>query len=108
MNAKEFVACWKREKDSLLKVFQGDAGSSEVAAQIASMNLTAEQLAAMPTVVDAILTDTFYSLLLGLDGAASIGGVQQQYRLHDEDGNLVSEPGDIEGEAWEQFHGESP
>ncbi|KWT68142.1 hypothetical protein APV28_3336 [Comamonas testosteroni] len=45
-----------------------------------------------------------YTLLLGLDGAASIGGEQQTYTLHDEDGNLISDGGELEAAAWEAFH----
>jgi len=51
-----------------------------------------------------MLTDVFYSILLGLDGAANIGGIQQQYKIYDENNNLIS--GDFEGAAYEIFHGE--
>lgn len=33
-----------------------------------------------------MLTDKLHTLLLGLDGAASIGGTQRPYRILDEDG----------------------
>jgi len=61
----------------------------------------------MNEIVGDILTDTFYTLLLGLDGEASIGGVQSSYKIHDKNGNEISSAGDIEAEAWEQFHGET-
>jgi len=58
MNAQEFVAAWKREKDTLL---------------------------------------------LGLDGEANIGGVQMEYRIHDDQGHAISSCAEIEAEAWAQF-----
>jgi hypothetical protein len=75
--------------------------------RIASMKLTPEQAAIMRTLVDDILTDSIYTFLLGLDGAANIGGIQQVYQIRDEQGNLIAEPGDLETEAWEQFHGDT-
>ena len=54
----------------------------------------------------SIETDAFYTLLLGLDGAASIGDVQQMYQIRDEKGNPILDSGDLEVEAWEQFHGD--
>jgi hypothetical protein len=50
-----------------------------------------------------VLTDTFYTLLLGLDGSASIGGIQQTYKIYGEDGKLISDCGEIEAEAAEAF-----
>ncbi|MBI1891266.1 MAG: hypothetical protein HYS18_11500 [Burkholderiales bacterium] len=105
MNAEEFVESWRREKEILLRSFMSESGSSFVAAKIRSMDLSEDQLAEMRSVLDAALTDTMYTLLLGLDGAASIGDIQQTYKILDEDGRLISESGDIESEAWRQFHG---
>jgi hypothetical protein len=102
MNAEEFVACWKREKEALLRDFL-DEKTTAVAIQIAELNLTPEQFHQLTRVLDAVLTDTMYTLLLGLDGSASIGDVQQTYRIRGEDGQLISDCGDIEAEAGRQF-----
>lgn len=104
MNAKEFVASWKREKDRMLQEYC-ERMESGVSVQIASLNVSDDQRVIMRGIVDSILTDVFYSLLLGLDGEANIGGHQETYRIYDEDGNLISECGEIEAEAYEQFHG---
>ena len=104
MNAKQFVANWLLEKNTLLREFTDPDGDVEVARDIQSMNLPPEQLQVMNSVVDKILTDTFYTLLLGLDGSASIDDAQEAYRILDEDGNLVSDCGDLESEAYEHFH----
>jgi hypothetical protein len=79
-----------------------DSGSS-VAQEIASLNLSDEQKASMRRVVGGMLTDVFYTFLLALDGAASLGGEQVLYKLYDEDGNELT--GELEGLAWERFHG---
>ena len=104
MNAKQFVANWLLEKNTLLREFTDPDGDVEVARDIQSMNLPPEQLQVMNSVVDKIPTDTFYTLLLGLDGSASIDDAQEAYRILDEDGNLVSDCGDLESEAYEHFH----
>ena len=60
----------------------------------------------MKRIVAGILTDVFYSVLLGLDGAASISGEQLLYRLYDEEGNELL--GELEGLAYERFHEYDP
>ncbi len=106
MDAHEFVVCWKREKETLLRAFQDSSTESKVSSAIASLNLSQEHLITMNEILDTVLTDTFYSLLLGLDGEASIGGVQETYKIYDEQDRLISNCGEIEAAAWEQFYGE--
>ena len=53
------------------------------------------------------MDDTLYSILLGLDGSASIGDSQESFKIFDEDNNLISEGGDLEGLAYEYFHGDN-
>ena len=106
MNATEFVKNWKIEKESLLDIYTSRKEETSVSSMIEEMGLTSEQNELLNSVIDNVLTDVFYSLLLGLDGSARIGEIQHSFKLYDEDGNLISECGDIEAEAWEQFHGE--
>jgi hypothetical protein len=105
MNAEEFVANWKREKETLLQTFLDEKGESLVASKIDAMRLTDIQKIELKAVLESVLTDTMYTLLLGLDGSASIGAKQHSYKILDEDGNLISGCEDIESEAWKQFHG---
>ena len=53
--------------------------------------------------LNLVLTDTFYTLLLGLDGASSIGGVQHSYRVLDKDGVLICGDSRVETEAYAQL-----
>ncbi|WFC40551.1 hypothetical protein [Pseudoxanthomonas sp. SE1] len=99
MDAKQFVANWKAEKDHFLQ-YVNEPGSL-AAKQLSALHLSEFQARQFPQLLDTILTDVMYTLLLGLDGCASIGGDQQAYSIRDEDGNVIS---DIETEAYEQFH----
>ncbi|MGP2656047.1 hypothetical protein ACOJTA_03310 [Malaciobacter sp. WC5094] len=105
MNVKEFVNCWKKEKDNCLKIYTNDVNNdSLVASKISKMNLNLEQKLVLNEVLNDILNDTFYTFLLGLDGAASIGGqMQEAFKIYDEKGNLVAGIGELEIEAYEQF-----
>ncbi len=105
MDAREFVARWKREKESYLAFVQ--SGDGLAGKQFAALGLPPDQQAQLWAALDTALTDVFYTLLLGLDGCAQIGGVQETFRIHDEAGNVISESGDLETEAYEQFQAEA-
>lgn len=70
------------------------------------MNLNEVQVEQLKNIISNLLTDTFYTILLGLDGSASIGGSQQSFKIYDEEEQLISESGDLESYAYEYFHGE--
>ncbi|MGV0978019.1 hypothetical protein [Empedobacter falsenii] len=101
MKPKEFVENFKLEKDSLFREFINNESQSEVQKLIQSMKLNNEQSEIMKQIINSTLRDTFYTILLGLDGCASIGNNQELYEIKDENGNLIS--GEIEGYAYEYF-----
>jgi len=102
MDAQAFVAGWKHEKTSYIQMLKhGDLQASQ---QVAALNLTPTQTEQLWSLLDTVLTDTMYTLLLGLDGAANIGGVQQNFQLIAESGKVVSTNGELEAEAFAQFH----
>ena len=105
MNARDFVTAWRLEKECLMTAFTGSDSTNLVAEQIRALHLSDAQTQQLTTVIDGLLTDTLYTLLLGLDGSTSIGGAQQTYRIYGEDGELISASGKIEAEAYEAFHG---
>jgi hypothetical protein len=102
MSTEEFVKAFYTEKQNFLKVYLSENSETEVGELIKSLNLTEQQNEIMKKVLDSSFTDIFYSILLGLDGCASIGGIQEMYDLKDENGNQLS--GEIEGYAYEYFH----
>lgn len=105
MNAEEFVKAFYTEKQDLLKEYLSKNAETEVGQLIKSLNLTSEQSLIMKNLMNTALTDVFYTIFLGLDGCASIGGVQEDYELKDENGNPLS--GDIEGYAYDYFQEEN-
>jgi len=102
MDAKEFVANWDALRAELLAALTAPEAASEVAAKVQTMGLSAEQSVQMQGVLDAVVKDTMYALLLGLDGEASIGDSQQAFTITDEDGTVIQ---GIEEAAWECFRG---
>jgi hypothetical protein len=104
MNAEEFVASWRREKDNLLAQFTDPASESAAARLLHRLPLNQDQRQLLAQGLDAVLTDTFYTLLMGLDGAASIGGVQESFQLVTGSGSAVAAPGELEASAWKHFH----
>lgn len=105
MTSEEFVQCFRSEKDDLLRAYFDSLSGSVIATRITELARTPEQLSAMREILDIALTDTFYTILLGLDGCASLGGVQQNYHIRDENGDVVcTGDGTIEGLAYASFH----
>lgn len=103
MNAKEFVELFYTEKNNILKLYFDNPQNTEVGLKIDNLDLTTEQMEKMKSIIDTVLTDAMYTILLGLDGEASIGNVQQIYKIYDEDGYEISNSGEIEQYAYEYF-----
>lgn len=104
MTTEEFVKAFYTEKQDFLKEYLSENSQTEVRQLIKSLNLTEQQNKIMEKVLDSSFTDIFYTILLGLDGCASIGGIQEMYDLKDENGNQLSGEGEIEGYAYQYFH----
>ncbi len=106
MTGKEFVKHCFDEKEFILKqYFSGNSESSvgELLSELIRSGADREQLRKL---VDTVMTDSIYTILLGLDGAASLGGEQVTYKLYDEDGSLLNECGELEESAYEFFIGD--
>ncbi|SDY11883.1 hypothetical protein SAMN05444411_1296 [Lutibacter oricola] len=102
MKTEELVKAFYTEKQDLLKEYLSENPETEVGQLIKSLKLTKEQSVVIEKIMNSTLTDVFYTILLGLDGCASIGGIQEMYELKDENGNQLN--GEIEGYAYEYFH----
>ncbi|MFY7845432.1 hypothetical protein [Chryseobacterium gambrini] len=108
MTTEEFVKNFHQEKENILNsCFDRESEyRTLVSVKIEQLNLDFEQTEKFKEVISDLLTDTFYTILLGLDGSASIGNSQQSFKIYDEENNLISEEGDLEGFAYKYFHGE--
>lgn len=104
MNAKEFVELFYTEKNNMLKMYLSNLKDTKVGLNIGNLGLTTEQMEKMQSIIDTVLTDAMYTILLGLDGEAAIGNVQQTYKLYDENGCEITNCGEIEQYAYEYFH----
>lgn len=104
MNAKEFVELFYTEKNNMLKMYFSNLKDTEVGLKISNLRLTTEQMEKMQSIIVTVLTDAIYTILLGLDGEAAIGNVQQTYKVYDENGCVISNCGEIEQYAYEYFH----
>ena len=102
MTPKNFVDGFYKEKQSLLKAYFDNEEYTEVGNLIKTLDLKDDKEKTLRKVLDSALTDALYTVLLGLDGAASIGDKQETYKLFDEDGNELT-GGEIEMHAWKYF-----
>jgi hypothetical protein len=96
MTTEEFVKNFYLEKQNILNL--------NFETKIEELNLDEIQTEKLKKIISNILTDTFYSILLGLDGSASIGDSQEGFKIYDEEDKLISEGGDLESHAYEYFH----
>lgn len=108
MDADEFARICRAEKDSLVRTYFDAESETAVGSQIRSLALSDSQLATLRNIIDGALTDAYYTLLLALDGAASLDGNQQDYDLRDETGSRISGAGELEAAAYEHFHEDQP
>lgn len=104
MKVKEFVELFYTEKNDMVKMYFNNLKDTEVGLEIDSLGLTAEQMRKMQGIINTVIKDAMYAILLGLDGEAAIGKIQQTYELYDESGCKLTNCGEIEEYAYEYFH----
>jgi hypothetical protein len=100
MTPADFANAVAREKSDQVKLHFAPDVNTEVAGLIQALDLNPEEREALRVVMETALRDFAYTLLLGLDGAASIGGMQKTYRLLDEEGHDLA-GGKLEVAAWQ-------
>ena len=105
MTAEEFVLNFYKQRNQILNdSFDfGKEHKSYVATKIQELKLNEQDNEKIRHIISALLTDTFYGILLGLDGSTNIGDKQETYKITAEDNIVISECGNIEGEAYETF-----
>ena len=108
MTSDEFAKNFYIEKLNFLKsCFQVQPDyPSAVNTKIKKMALSSTQKEQLEEVIDLLLNDVFYGVLLGLDGECPIGNIQQVYSICDEEGCLISDWGELEVSAYDYFHGD--
>ncbi|MFD1870928.1 hypothetical protein [Hymenobacter bucti] len=102
MTTEEFVQGLYREKQGLLQFYLERLPQADGAPATQYITLRNGQQLTVAELLDNVLTNAFYSTLLGLEGSASIGGTQIRYELRDPAGNSLND-GDLGGYAWQYF-----
>lgn len=103
MTVDEFVKGFYLERQTLIETSFDENSNTEVSTLIKSLNLDSKQTERLRQILGGILRDSLYTILLGLDGEASIGDKQTVYKLFDEENNELT-GGEIEATAYQYFH----
>ena len=103
MTGEEFVRLCFEEKESILREYCDPETESTVGAMVRDLVRAGADQETLHKLLDLVLTENWYSMLLALDGSASLGGEQMTYEVRDEDGNILNECGELEAAAWEVF-----
>lgn len=106
MDATTFCEACYQEKEKSLEDYMTKSDSL-VGTLRTKLNLSSQQEEILRELLDAALTDTYITLLYALDGETSLGNhAQEQFKLICEDGEVVSDCGQLEEAAYEAFYGE--
>jgi len=106
MTAEEFVKNFYLQKLNILNSSFDTQSEYRtlVSTKIEELNLDEIETEKLKKIISYLLDDTLYTILLGLDGSASIGNLQETFNIYDEENNLISECGDLESNAYEYFN----
>ena len=103
MTPEQFARAIAEEKSSIVEAYFAPNAETAVGQKILQL---AQHQTLLREIVDGALTDICYTILLGLDGASSLGSLgQQEFGLFDEEGNRLT-GGELEAAAYEVFYGE--
>lgn len=103
MTAEEFVKNCYKEKENMQKIYFDKNEETYVGEQIKNIVSKGIPDEEVKKLIDSVMNETFYTMLLGLDGETSLGDVQMQYKLFDENDNLIE---GIESSAYDIFMSE--
>ncbi len=103
MTGEEFVKLCFDEKEYILKEYFKENNATEVGEKLRSLIEKGTKRDELYEVISLLLNETYYSILMALDGEASLGETQMCYKIYDENDNLLNECGEIEAAAFEYF-----
>ena len=103
MTAEEFVKNCYKEKENMQKIYFDKDKETYVGEQIKNIISKGVSTDEVKELIDSVMNESFYTMLLGLDGETSLGDVQMQYKLFDENNNLIK---GIESTAYDIFMSE--
>lgn len=103
MIAEEFVKNCYKEKENMQKIYFDKEKETYVGEQIKNIVSKGISYEEVKELIDSVMNETIYTILLGLDGETSLGDTQIQYKLFDENDNLIE---GIESSAYDTFMSE--
>ncbi|MDO5046264.1 hypothetical protein [Campylobacter sp.] len=103
MIGEDFVKLCFKEKENTLKQYFNENDATEVGKRINALIRNGANRNALYELINLILKENYYTLLLALDGEASLGGKQVSYKLFDKDMNILNKCGEIEEAAYKYF-----
>lgn len=104
MTAEEFVNNCYKEKQEMLKIYFDKEKETQVGNQIKNIVSKGSILNdEVKGLVNSVMNEVFYTILLGLDGETSLGDIQMQYKVYDENDKLLD---GIESYAYDSFMNE--
>ena len=82
MTAEEFVNNCYKEKQEMLKIYFDKEKETQVGNQIKNIVSKGSILNdEVKGLVNSVMNEVFYTILLGLDGETSLGDIQMQYKV---------------------------
>lgn len=87
----------------MLKIYFDKEKETQVGNQIKNIVSKGISSDEVKNLIDSVMNEVFYTILLGLAGETSLGDVQMQYKVYDENDNLLD---GIESYAYESFMNE--
>lgn len=103
MTAEAFVKAVKEDKENTLAMYFSDDVETKVGNLIKDIIKCGASKEKVYELINQVLNENCYSLLLALDGEVSLGNTQIAYKLYDEDDNELTGSGEIESIAFELF-----
>ena len=101
MTGEQFVKlCYEEKKTILADTSIPPSSADGKISAITEQGISKDDLYDL---LNLVLKENYYTLLLGLDGEASLGNTQITYKLYDENGNLLNECGELEAAAYRYF-----
>ncbi len=90
MKPQEFIINLKQELELRSDLYLDPEQQTEIFRLIQSLNLNASQSGIMKEIVNLLLQETAYGLFCGIEGTASIGSIQEQFKLISESGDSLT------------------
>jgi len=99
---EEFVNEFKGLKEYIVEGYFSEKSDISRIKTLTEAGLNKKQISLVKSTLNESLTDALYTILLALEGSASINQHQIMYKLQDEAGNELT--GELDTLAYEAFH----